>query len=81
MTATAGYAHAKQFKRLRKAVKRQRTILGILIREVARKQSVIKGSANAVAALGVWLERAERIRTQQRHDKRKLYALHAPEAE
>ena len=77
----AGYAHAKQFKRLRKAVKRQRTILGILIREVTRKQSVIKGSANAVAALGMWLERAERIRTQQRHDKRKLYALHAPEVE
>jgi len=77
----AGYAHAKQFKRLRKAVKRQRTVLGILIREVARKQSVIKGSANAVAALRMWLERAERIRTQQRHDRNKLYALHAPEAE
>ena len=76
-----GYAHAKQFKRLRKAVKRQRTILDILIREVTRKQSMVTGSANAVAALGVWLERAERIRTQQRKDKNKLYALHAPEAE
>ncbi|MEO9101311.1 MAG: transposase, partial [Burkholderiaceae bacterium] len=31
-----GYAHAKQFKRLRKAVKRQRTILGILMRDVQR---------------------------------------------
>ena len=31
-----GYAHAKQFKRLRKAVKRQRTILGVVIREVQR---------------------------------------------
>lgn len=27
------------------------------------------------------MERAERIRTQQRHDKNKLYALHAPEVE
>jgi IS5 family transposase len=27
------------------------------------------------------LERAERIRTQQRKDKNKLYALHAPEVE
>jgi transposase, IS5 family len=27
------------------------------------------------------LERAERMRTQQRHDKHKLYALHAPEVE
>ena len=29
----------------------------------------------------MWLERAERIRTQQRADKNKLYALHAPEVE
>ncbi len=32
-----GYAHAKQFKRLRKTVKRQRTILGVVLREVQRK--------------------------------------------
>jgi IS5 family transposase len=32
-----GYAHAKQFKRLRQVVKRQRTILGIVLREVQRK--------------------------------------------
>jgi len=32
-----GYAHAKQFKRLRRVVKRQRTILGIVLREVQRK--------------------------------------------
>ena len=31
------YAHAKQFKRLRKVVKRQRTILGIVLRQVQRK--------------------------------------------
>lgn len=29
-----GYAHAKQFKRLKHAVKRQRTILGVVMREV-----------------------------------------------
>ena len=29
----------------------------------------------------MWLERAERVRTQQRHSKNKLYALHAPEVE
>jgi hypothetical protein len=32
-----GYADAKQFKRRRKVVKRQRTILGIVLREVQRK--------------------------------------------
>ena len=35
----------------------------------------------AVSDLSMWLERAERIRTQQRADKNKLYALHAPEVE
>ena len=35
----------------------------------------------ALAELQMWLGRAERIHTQQRHDKNKLYALHAPEVE
>jgi hypothetical protein len=39
------------------------------------------GLDDAVSDLMMWLERAERIRTQQRNDKNKLYALHAPEVE
>jgi len=77
-----GYAHAKQFRRMRKVVKRQRTILGIVMREVQRKLAL--GSTDnvlALTSLSTWLERAERIRTQQRGDKNKLYALHAPEVE
>jgi IS5 family transposase len=35
----------------------------------------------ALAPLKMWLERAERIRTQQRNSKDKRYALHAPEVE
>lgn len=77
-----GYAHAKQFKRLRKTVKRQRTILGILIREVQRKRSQVQTeSAYSLARLDTVLGRAERISTQQPKDKNKLYALHAPEVE
>jgi IS5 family transposase len=89
-----GYAHAKQFKRLRKTVKRQRTILGVVMREVQRKleadrAAVAAGGApahepsapKALSDLTMWLERAERIRTQQRNSKNKLYALHAPEVE
>ena len=79
-----GYAHAKQFRRLKKVVKRQRTILGVVMREVQRKRQrpdFAPNSPKAVSDLGVWLERAERIRTQQRKDKNKLYALHAPEVE
>lgn len=77
-----GYAHAKQLRRLRRVLKRQRTILGIVIREVQRK--LPKSSTDnvlALTSLNTWLERAERVRTQQRSDKNKLYALHAPEVE
>ena len=97
-----GYAHAKQFKRLKKTVKRQRTILGVVMREVQRKVDALAISTSAtttpaapagataqtaaplplaLSALKTLLERAECIRTQQRHDKNKLYALHAPETE
>jgi IS5 family transposase len=79
-----GYAHAKQFRRLKRVVKRQRTILGIVMREVQRKFGMPQFSVDhpkAASDLTMWLERAERIRTQQRLDKNKLYALHAPEVE
>jgi transposase, IS5 family len=79
-----GYAHAKQFKRLRRVLKRQRTILGVVMREVQRKCAAPEfttDNAMALTELRKWLERAERIRTQRRNDKNKLYALHAPEVE
>jgi IS5 family transposase len=75
-----GYAHAKQFRRLRRVIKRQRTILGILLREVARKQAPMATSP-ALDTLALWTERAERIHSQKPKDKNKLYALHAPEVE
>lgn len=77
-----GYAHAKQFRRLKRVVKRQRTILGIVLREVDRKLPAANpASPVALARLKTLTERAERIRTQQSKDKKKLYALHAPEVE
>lgn len=72
-----GYAHAKQFQRLRQVVRRQRTILGVLLREVQRKMVDLAQAAQD--KLAPWLERAERIRSQRPQDKDKLYALHAPE--
>lgn len=74
-----GYAHARQFKRLRRVVKRQRTILGVLMREVQRK--ILALPQKAQDKLNVWLQRADRIRTQKPQDKNKLYALHAPEVD
>jgi IS5 family transposase len=79
-----GYAHAKQFRRLRRVVKRQRTILGIVMREVQRKSKAADfapENPKAASDLMMWFERAERVSTQQRNDKNKLYALHAPEVE
>src|SRR6218665_481316 len=77
-----GYAHAKQFKRLKKVLKRQRTVLGIVLREVQRKLCKLPAtSVPAVDRLRALMGRAERIRTQRPKDKNKLYALHAPEVE
>ena len=75
----AGYAHAKQFKRLKRVLRRQRTILGSLLREVRRKMTALPKTAQDT--LTVWLERAEQLHAQRPHDKGKLYALHAPEVE
>ena len=74
-----GYAHAKQFRRLKRVLRRQRTILGCLLREVRRKLSTL--AADAQQRLIAWLERAERIHSQRPKDSSKLYALHAPEVE
>jgi transposase, IS5 family len=41
----AGYAHAKQFKRLKRVLRRQRTILGSLLREVRRKMGALAEDA------------------------------------
>jgi IS5 family transposase len=74
-----GYARAKQFKRMRKVINRQRTIVGILIREIQRKMAAVSDETKAI--LTPWLERAQRLVSQRRADKNKLYALHAPEVE
>ena len=78
------YAHARQFKRMRSAIKRQRTIVGKLQREIERKASAI--GAAVQAALGDTLNKAQRIWAQSAGRKavdgqRKLYAWHAPEVD
>jgi IS5 family transposase len=81
LAVLGGYAHAKQFKRLRRVLKRQRTVLGIIMREVRRKMVDLDPKHSAVIRLETVLERAQRLRTQQPKDKNKLYAMHAPEVE
>lgn len=79
-----GYAHARQFKRLKKVLRRQRTILGSLMRDVQRK--MVDLSETAQARLQELLDRVARIHAQTASKanpsgRGKLYALHAPEVE
>lgn len=74
-----GYAHARQFKRLRRVLKRQRTILGRLLRDIERKLS--GALQEQQTAMRLWIERAWQICRQRPKDKNKLYALHASEVE
>jgi len=80
MAAQVGrYAHAKQYKRMRKAVKALKTRVGRVHREVQRKLDQLPDSAQPKAK--DLLHRVRRILTQQTKDRNKLYALHAPEVE
>ena len=67
------YAHARQFRRMRRELRFLRTRVGRMIRDIERKA----GSVDV--ELATLLERADRIRRQQPKDKNKLYSLHEPE--
>ena len=78
------YAHARQFRRMRKMIKRQRTILGRLQREVGRKMTVLSQAVQET--LGHTLDKAQRLIAQTGSRKAvdnraKLYSWHAPEVE
>lgn len=69
------YAHARQYRRMRRCLRKLRTYVGRLIRDIRRKTDVIDPS------LATLLERADRVREQQPHDTNKLYSLHEPEVQ
>jgi IS5 family transposase len=73
------YAHAKQFKRMHRMVKTLKTRVGRVYRDVQRNFDVIPQEHRAKA--NDLLMRVNRILTQQKKDKNKLYALHAPEVQ
>lgn len=73
------YAHAKQFKRMKKAVRTLKTRVGRVHREIERKFDQIPEPQQAGAR--DLLTRVNQILTQKVKDKNKLYALHAPEVE
>ena len=74
-TKAGRYAHAKQYRRMQREIRRLRTWLGRVIRDVQRKAGQMS------EALKAKLETAQRLHAQRRDAKNKLYALHAPEVE
>ena len=70
------YAHARQLRRAKKEQRRLRTYLGRVIRDIERKLP-----EEHATKMNKLLEIARRILTQQRHDKGKVYSMHAPEVE
>jgi IS5 family transposase len=74
-----GYAHARQFRRMRAALKKLNTRVGRVVRDIERQ---LEGRNKQMQqAFAVTLEQARRIMAQKRSDKHKLYSLHAPEVE
>ena len=67
------YAHAKQFKRMQRELRRLRTFLGRIIRDIKRKTSSVDDE------LATLLTLATRVFKQQPTDKNKLYSLHEPD--
>lgn len=73
------YAHAKQFKRMRGSLKKLKTIVGRVWRDVERQ---LDQAPEALKQRGCeLLAKVERLLTQKQRDKNKLYSLHAPETE
>jgi transposase, IS5 family len=69
------YAHARQYQRMRRCLRKLRTYVGRLIRDIRRKAS------HPDEALATLLARADRVRQQQPQDTHKLYSLHEPEVQ
>lgn len=73
------YAHAKQYKRATRQLRKLKTFLGRTIRDIRRKTKGDKALEDAFRR-PLWL--AERVLTQKKRDPLpKVHALHAPEVE
>jgi IS5 family transposase len=73
------YAHAKQFKRANRALRKLKTYLGRTIRDITRQ---IAGESDLKAMFARLLHLAGRVLDQTRHQRGpKVYSLHAPEVE
>lgn len=69
------YAHAKQYKRMHRQLRKLRTYVGRLIRDIRRKIGTMDED------LAMLLTLADRVRQQRPADSHKLYSLHEPEVQ
>lgn len=67
------YAHARQFKRMRRELRKLKTWLGRVLRDVGRKVSCPDESLLKLLTL------CQRLHAQQPTDQGKLYSLHEPD--
>jgi IS5 family transposase len=72
------YLHACQNNRAKREIKRLKTFLGRVTRDIRRK---LAGNAALTSHFARALALVDRLLAQQRHDTGKLYSLHAPEVE
>jgi transposase, IS5 family len=75
----ARHAHARQYKRMRSYLKKLKTLVGRVWRDVSRQLS--KAPESRKPRITELLHKVERLLKQQPKDSHKLYSLHAPEAE
>lgn len=75
---SSSYAHARQFKRAKKATRTLKTYLGRVYRDILRK---VLADPDLHAEFHEELLLVEQLLEQKRNDKNKLYSLHAPEVE
>jgi IS5 family transposase len=73
------YAHAKQYKRMRKTLRTLRSRVGRVMRDVERQLDAVADCSRTASQEPIG--RTKRILSQKPKDKNKLYALHAPEVE
>ena len=72
---SARYAHARQMRRARAEQKKVKNYLGRVYR------NILRNCPQPDKELAELLSLTQRLLTQKRHDKNKLYSLHAPEVE
>jgi len=73
------YGAARQLRRQRRTTARLKTVLGRVYRDIARR--LVEQPESVQAAFAEPMALTQRLLQQQRHDKNKLYSLHAPEVE